>query len=294
MGLMAIGINRREAILFVTSLSAVACASKEPIQPPVQATRQSNENLNRVHQEVRRLALMYSVDSLVRKVYLGNVAEISPIFVAPLPVGFVSPETYATTIFGQAEYTPNKRFRYSLTRDRSVVDYATLRKQVVSIVFSEKWLSTTRDQVKVLALEKEALQLGLWEPFSQIALNTYLSQGRVEKIDPTTSDQEIARTFARNLLIENAQVRKLYDYAGYLAVLPKVGQLLASQDPQIIAELNYSNMPQVYNLAKKNEVQFEGIAVNSTDFLSLAFDPNSNWAAMISSSSLPAPAAPRN
>lgn len=295
--LMAInGSARREILLSLAGLAIAACSpqreSAKSLQPTPSSQPEQVEQLKRVHQEVRRLALMYPADSLFRKVYLGNVAEISSIFVSPLPVGFITPEPYSRVVFGKAEYSPNKRFRYSLARNRSVADYETLQKQTVSILFSEVWLSTTKDQVKILALEKEALQIGLWEPFSQIALNTYLSQGRIERLDPTVTDQEIARTFARNLLIENADVRKLYDYAGYLAVLPRVGSLLNSQDPRTVTELNYSNLPQVYDLARKNNIPFDRLEVASTDFLRLAFDPESKWAVMISNPALPTPAAP--
>lgn len=304
---LGLNINRR---LFITVGATVMVAggvaalvsnpwewfSNQPPDSPQTPTPEQplnpTEQLNRVHQEVRHLALMYPEDSLVRKVYLGNLAEINPIFPSPLPVGFIDPAPYARTYFGKAEYTSVKRFRYFLARDGSIADYATLQKQAVSISFSDKWLSSTNDRVKSLALEKEALQISLWEPFSRIVLNTYLSQGRVEKLDPTVTEQEIAHTFTRNLLIENADVRKLYDYAGYIAVLPKVGQLLMEGNPQVIAEANYSNLPSIYELARKRNVVFDGLAFASTDFLRMAFDPNSPWVAIILDPTIPVPPPP--
>lgn len=266
-----------------------ACSPAKKAPSPQQPSY-PDQQLSLVQQEVKRLVLTYPEDSWIRKIYLGNVAEINPLFASPLSIGFINPAVYSSIRFGETEYTSDKRFRYFLTSDRSLVDYATLWKMSAAILFSEVWLSTQNDQVKIIALEKEAMQIRLWESFSRIALNTYLSQGEVDRIDPKVTDQEIANTFARNLLIENAEVRKLYDYAGYLGILPKVGELLTQKDPQITAELKYTNLPTIYDLAKKRGILFEGLEFASIDFLRMAFDPNSPWVTIIRDSSLPAPA----
>lgn len=301
MGLM-IKIERREFLrlcllggTLVPGLAGEACRPSPLLQPSAtpEQTLDLVEQMHKVHQEVKRLALTLPEDSLVRKVYLGNVAEVNPIFQSPTEVGFMYPTTaYAMTYFGVPKYTPEYRFRYLLTRNNSVANYAILQKMAVSIIFSQEWLTTTSYEVKMLALEKEATQLSLWKPFSRIALNTYLAFGKVEKIDPTVTDQEIADTLTRSLLIEDPNVNKLYDYAGYLAVLNKVGQLLAQGNQQIINDLDISTLNKVYNLAKRKGIQFENLEFASTDFLRTAFDPNGAWAKMILDPSIPAPHPP--
>ena len=68
---------------------------------------------------------------------MGNLSAISPVFVGTLPVGIADPKvTYARTAFTQAEYTPVHRFRYLLSRDKSLKDYATLKEQKVAVFFS--------------------------------------------------------------------------------------------------------------------------------------------------------------
>lgn len=255
--------------------------------PPKQD--QTQEILTRIHQEVSRLAQTYPQDSIIRNVYLGNLSSISPVFTDALPVGIADPKAaYARTQWGQAEYTPSDRFNYFLNSDSSQKGYATLKKQAVAIYFSPVWLNSQNDNVKKLALEKEAYTLALWEPFSRIALNTYLSQGKISKVDPTVTDIEIARTLARQILIDNPDVRKLYDYAGYLPILQKVGKL-ATQNSRAETELNYSNLLKIYNLAKEKGIQFADLQFGSKEFLQLAFDPDGSWAQMILNPAIPGP-----
>lgn len=269
-------------------------AEKPTVAPAVPATKdQASEILSRTHQEVRRLVETYPQDSIVRKVYLGKLADISPVFADNLPVGVSDPRvTYARTVFGQAEYNAIHQFRYFLNRDQSLKDYFTLKKQAVAVYFSPNWLNSKNDAVKTLALEKEAYTLALWEPFSRIILNTYLAQGRIEKIDPAVGEAEIARTLARQILVENEDVRKLYDYAGYLPVLSRVGDLLATEDPILETELGYSNLPKIYKLAKQKSIELEGLQFGSKEFLQLAFDPEGPWAEMILDPSIPGPSLP--
>lgn len=260
-------------------------AGETPLKPD-----QTQELLTKIHQEVIRLLQTYPQDSIIRKVYLGNLSDISPVFKGTLPLGIADPiKAYSSNRFGNAEYSPQDRFSYFLNQDRSLKGYSTLQKQELAIYFSPTWLDTKNDDVKRLALEEEAYTLALWEPFSRIILNTYLAQGRIDKIDPQVTDEEIGRTLARQILIENKDVRKLYDYAGYLAILFKVGELVEKHDLEIDKELSYSNLPKIYNLAKLRGVKFENLQFTSREFLQLAFDNNGSWGKMILDPSIPGP-----
>lgn len=289
-------ISRRQFLYNAGVASAtlfLASCSPSPVvreTPPRQDQTQEVLTLTRIHQEVRRLVETYPQDSIIRKVYLGNLTDISPVFTSVLPVGIADPKVaYSRIHFTQAEYTPTHRFSYFLNRDQSQKDYATLKKQTVAIYFSPLWLNSKNDTVKMLSLEKEAYTLALWESFSRIILNTYLAYGSINKIDPAVTEMEIARTLARQILIENPDVRKLYDYAGYLAVLSKVGNVLVIQNPEVETELNYSNLPEIYKVAKQRGIKFGGLEFGSKEFLQLAFDTNGPWARMILDPSIPGP-----
>lgn len=299
MGLMAI-VEQARKFFRVTgaALLLTGCTPEQPkpiAKPPIVREAppppdQTQAVLMRIHQEVRRLVQFYPEDSIIRRVYLGNLSAISPVFVGTLPVGIADPKAaYARTEFAQAEYTSMHRFRYFLPRDQSLKDYATLKAQKVAIYFSPLWLNSKNDAVKILALEKEAYTVALWEPFGRIMLNTYLAQGIIERIDPAVTEAEIARTLARQIPIENPAVRKLYDYAGYLPLLAKVGQILAMQNPQVTTELAYSNFPEIYRLAKQRGIQFEGLQFGSREFLQLAFDTRGPWVKLILQPSIPGP-----
>lgn len=299
MGSMAI-VEQARRFFYVagTALLLTGCTPDQPkpiAKPPVVRETppppdQTQEVLFKIHQEVRRLVQFYPDGSIIKQVYLGNLSAISPVFVGTLPVGIADPKvTYARTEFTQAEYTPMHRFRYFLPRDQSLKDYATLKAQKVAIYFSPLWLNSKNDGVKMLALEKEVYTVALWEPFGRIMLNTYRAQGIIEKIDPAVTEAEIARTLARQISIENPTVRKLYDYAGYLPVLAKVGQILEIQNPQVTTELGYSNFPEIYRLAKQRGIKFEGLQFGSREFLQLAFDTRSPWVKLILQPSIPGP-----
>lgn len=205
-------------------------------------------------------------------------------------IGIADPNvTYARTGFGRPEYSSTDRFKCILNSNQKQAYYATLESLPVAIYFSPTWLNSKNDDVKKLALEKEAYTVALFEPFGEIAIGPYRSQSQIIKIDPSVTEAEIVRTFTRQILIENADVLKLYDYASYLLVLPQVGDLLASQNPETITELRFSNLPTIYNLAKQKGIKFEGLTFGSKEFLQTAFDPNGPWAKMILSPSVSGP-----
>ena len=248
----------------------------------------TTEILNKLSNELGRLVQTTPADSLIRKVYLEDLNAISPIFSGKLPIG-ITEAAYARTNFGRAEYSPEHRFNYFLERDGSLAGYSTIRKMDVAISFSTVWLNSQSDAVKMLAVEKEAFQLALWEPFTRIISNSYLAQGRITKTDTTVTDWEIAQSLARVIAIQNYEVRKLYDYAGYLAVLPGVGKVLASEGPQAERELNYSSLLKIHQMAKTKRISFETLQFGSKEFLQTAFDPKGAWAKMISDPSIPGP-----
>ncbi len=250
---------------------------------------QAQDFLQRIQQEVIRLARLQPPDSLINTVYRGDISTINPIFKSRVRSGTTS--EYAQISFIDAKYSPVDRFRYTLQRDQSAKNYATLDQLDVAISFSNFWLIST-DQVKLLAMEKEAYNLALWNSFCQSSLATYRAQGRIDLIDPTVTEQELANTMGRQLVIENSLVQKLYDYAGYLAIMPQVGHLLELNDPKINRDLfNHSNIGKIYQLAKERNIEVN-LQFGSREFLATAFDLNGPWGQMISDPSVDSPPLP--
>ncbi|MBI2430503.1 MAG: hypothetical protein HYV39_00580, partial [Candidatus Levybacteria bacterium] len=248
------------------------------------------EQLQKVQQEVIRLARLQPPDSLINTVYRGDISTFNPIFKSKTRSGFTN-EEYAQIGFINASYSPDQRFRFTSLINQSTATYATLDKLDVAIYFSPFWLNST-DQVKLLAMEKEAINLALWNSFCQIALNTYRNQGRIDLIDPRVTERELANTMGRQLIIENPLMQKLYDYAGYLAVMPKVGQLLQLQDPQINKDLfEHSNFGTIYQMAQRSKIEVN-LEFGSREFLTTAFNENGPWGKMIADPSVGAPPIP--
>ena len=243
-----------------------------------------------VKEEVKRLVEKYPQDSIVRTVYSQQApTQLSPIFKHPIEITFIDPVTYARSSYSDAKLSEQKRFRYFLERDSSLKDYSTLESVKVSIAFSSYWLRTKNDEVKDLVIEKEAIGLALWEGFSKIALNTYLKQGKIEKIDLSVTDQEIARTLAYILLTENPNISKLFDYAAYLAIMQTVERLIDQNNASVNQELKESNVLTIYQMAKDKNIPFEQIKPGSQEFWTLAFSPESPWVKMILDPSIPGP-----
>lgn len=270
-------------------------ATHTPLSATPTATRASGEmptktNQQIVEQEIKRLAGKYPQDSIIRRVYSGEApVQLSPIFKELIEIGFIGSVAYARTHYSDAKLSEQKRFRYFLERDFSLEDYSTLESIKISIAFSSDWLESKNDEVKDLALEKEAIGLALFEGFSKIALNTYLLQGKIDRIDPNVTDQEIARTLAYVLLAENPDVNKLFDYAAYLLVLQKVERLIIQNNANAIQELRASNFATIYQMAKDRSIPFEQIKPWSREFWDLAFNPQSPWVKMILDPSIQGP-----
>ncbi len=278
------------------TLALTGCGPTNP-KPESRATvttiasqSKPEEQLQKIQQEVIRLARSQSVDPLVRNVYLGDLSVYSPIFKSQLYSGLTNSEN-AQTNFMNLKYSPNPRFSYTLFRDQSVVNYQTLEQMDVSIYFSPYWLNST-DQVKALTMEKEAYHLAMWRRFCLNALATYRAQGRINLIDPTVTEEELANTMGIQLLFENPLVQKLFDYAGYLAEQKKVGQLLQLQDPQINRDLfEYSNSGTIYQMAQERNIN-TNLEFGSEEFFRMAFDLNGPWGRMIANPSVPSPSLP--
>lgn len=243
-----------------------------------------------VEEEVKRLASKYPQDSITKTVYSGEApTHLSPIFKYPVEIKFIPPVAYARIRYSDGEFSEQKRFRYFLERDSSLKDYSTLERVKVSIAFSSLWLQSKNDEVKDLAIEKEAIGLALFEGFSKITLNTYLSQGTIERIDPNVTDQEIARTFAYLFLEENPDVTKLFDYAAYITIMQKAGRLIEQNDPSIMQDLRVTNIVIIHQMAKNRNISFDQIKPGSKEFWALAFSPESPWVKMILDPSVSGP-----
>lgn len=264
--------------------------SKSEPTPKILPSEVTETLEQQIQKEIRRLALQASEDSITRKIYLGNLTSISSVFNPSLRIGAINPEVaFARQGFDNPRYSPNKRFRYTLHRDGSVADYETLERLDCSIYFSPLWLRFKSDTVKTAAMQKEASSLFLFESFTQIALNTYSQQGKIDKIDPNVKEDEIARTLGLILNSQDANVRKLFDYAGYLAILPEVGKIVESVDTEAQRELAYTNAPAIYTMAKDRGITAQTLEFGSAEFLNMAFSQSSPWVQMIQSPNIPEP-----
>lgn len=237
------------------------------------------------------MASKYPQGSIVRTVYSGEApTQLSPIFKNPVKIKSIPLSVaYARVAYTNGEFSKQKRFRYFLETDSSSKDYSTLESVRLSIRFSSAWLAAKSDEVKDLAVEKEAIGPALFEGLSKIMLNTHLSQGKIERIDPNVTDQEIARTFAYLALGDNLDIAKLFDYAAYIAIMQKAGKLIEQNDPTIMQDLRATNIERIYRMAKDRHINFDQIKPFSQEFWTLAFNPDSPWVKMILDPSVPGP-----
>lgn len=236
-----------------------------------------------IRSEVARLVQFWDPDTVIRKIYTGGVFPgLDPIFTLPVPTGFSEGRGYSLVHAAGNVSSPTTRFEYFPQPKGGKVALPTPIHHNISIMFSRNWLNTKDDRLKRLAIEKETLYIGLWNPFSTILKNSYAQNGPINKLDATVTDQEIANAMAIYTLGTEPGIRKIYDFAGYLVILPKVGQLLSLNDPKFTQEIeSYTNLKRVYDAARAKNIPFDKVGFNSREFYQLAFDPNSPWAQMV-------------
>lgn len=266
--------------------------TQEPTQEPwVQPNDETLQLLKETKAEVVRLLDNYPDNSIIKRIYLdNNLTDFNSIFVNPVGIGIADPNVaYARTKYGITEYSPEKRFVYYWEVDGSLADYATLETMELSVYFSPTWLNSQSDRVKQLALEKEAYTIAQWSGFSMIALSSYQTQGEIELIDPEVTEFEVANTLARNLLIENPDVLKLYDYAAYLLLMERAGEVVNTGTEQEIEELKYSNIFNIYVRALEAGVDFKDMVFGSEKYYGTAFNPGGAWGRMILDPEVPGP-----
>lgn len=298
-------LSRREFLklagLGVGGLVLAACRIKNTETPlPTRLTSiptvlppedESQKYLERMHREVERLAETYQEGSLVRTVYAASdLRSINPAFKYQTSVGVADPKvTFARTYFTDFEWSEKPRFQYYLNSDSSLADYQTLDGVHLRIFFSPTWLEGKSEEVKKIALEKEAYIVAQWNGFSRIALNTYQAQGQIRPVDPLLTQQEAANTLVVTTFRNNPDLLKLYDYAPYLLFLDRVGKIIDDGDIGVIKELNATNLQKVYKMAKDAGVPFAGLQFDSPEYFKLAFGGDSPWVELILDPSLPSP-----
>lgn len=285
--------TRREFLIGAGAVLASACTNSQ-IQSDPQEFSHTPElpPLEKLRAEVRRLALQFPSGSYVRQVYTKNLSVFSGVFTPELYINFVDPQkAYTRVRFGNAKYTPEKRIRY-IDDQGTPLELPTLTKLHVMFYASSKWLETQSDEVKRLALEKEAAQVALWKFFSEMALFSYVKYGKIEIIDqkvPVTRE-DIAQTLHMHLQNTAPEFVKLEDYAGYLAVMPSVWTLVESGNKEALTELRrYTNLLAIYEKAITRGIPVQNLQFDSHEFRKLAFTVNSPWAQMILDPSTPGP-----
>lgn len=283
----------KDAAFFLSPL--VACTpnqTRPPVQPSVvipSREQEQQELLGTIQSEVRRLVLAQPEESLVKKVYTGDLIAISPIFTPRLQIKLVSnPNNYAENTVRDFSLTPDARFSVVASDGVQKEDYHSLLKiKDISVGLSKNWLSST-DTAKLLALEKEAANLTMYEKVMPELARQY-AVALNNTIRPTNSSvtrEEIGRTLGVYLTNSNPDMKNLKDWAGYLYIMPKVGRVRRSTDAKSIEDMRVrNNIMTVYDAGIKAGLNFpeEGFILGSDAFLFMAFDIESRWVKFVQS-----------
>lgn len=237
-------------------------------------------------QEVQRLAQTYPKDSIVRKVYTDNLSRINPIFRPNLQLSMDTLENALAAIrFKDQLFSEKQRFVTLSLSNQVKVQRPTLDQMTVEVVLFPQWFESG-DSFKKLLMEKEALNIFLFDSFSQSVLETtWLRQAKIFKIDSTVTQLEIARTLGYQILMESPDALKLFDYAGFLPLLSRVESFDIQQRPAGI-------LPDLYRRAQMLGIPFQELKPGTDEFWYVATGANSPWVKMVLNPSMPHPPKP--
>ncbi|MBI4059366.1 hypothetical protein HY404_03960 [Candidatus Microgenomates bacterium] len=254
-----------------------------PTATPEVMTGEQRETLNKIEQEVTRIARTFAPNSLERNFYLeDDISKFNSLFKEPIYFGLLNSKyAYLSIYFIDLEYNGQKRFRFLPNNGQLAKNYSTMERMGMQIDFSTDWLNIKSDEVKALMLKKIALQMALYDPVSILAFNTYKLEGKFEKLNPQITDLEIGHTIVKELFESQPSIKKQWTHAAYLPILSGVGQLLQHHDPTIQRELSYVGI--IYQLAAERNIPFDSVQFGTIEFLQMTFDPKGEWYKIVSS-----------
>ena len=189
------------------------------------------------------------------------------------------PGTYAQTTYGDTQF---EDFSVIADLDGKQQEYRIVKMQPVSIGFSSEWENGPSQLVQQMIMEKEAHALLLWSDFTQFALQVRVQQGTKfytsGRVDPTLPQiqEAIGREFYNNI----PEAHSLYDYAGYLAIMPQVEAIMSSTNREAQDMLGETNIPAIWRMAKEKNIVFIH-PIGSRAFIRQAYDPKSPWGEII-------------
>ena len=261
--------------------------------PRVRApTRQESESMSqRIKSEVSRLAALQPDGSFVKEVFSGNLKAFGTTFKS-LSIGVANPTTEAASYkYGNFKYTPKQRFSVTY-QGQDPLTYPTLTEQEIIISFVPDFLNMP-DEVKLLLMEKEGSHVPMFTSLSDASYRIQEQMGTVSKLDPTVTRQEMAEALAVQVTNQDKEMLKLYDYADYLYILPRIQQLSDRHDPRIDQALAKTNFVEILKMAKDNKIPVKPYDLNSDEFKIQAFMKESPWGKMILNPKVPfGPATP--
>lgn len=249
-------------------------------------TKQESESASqRIKNEVERISRLQPDDSFVKKVYSGNLKLFGATFKS-LSIGVANPTTEAAKFsYGNFKYSPNNRFSHAF-RAQDAVPLPTLTDQEIVISFTPDFLNAP-DEVKLLLMEKEGSHIPMFASLSDAVYRIYEQLGTYKKLDPSVTRDEIGTTLAVQLTSQDKDMLKLFDYAGYLYVLPKIQELVNKHDPKIDQALTKTNYVEILRMTEKNKIPIKNYDLNSDEFKIQAFTKNSPWGKMIMDPKIP-------
>ena len=267
--------------LAVSPLVLTGCETPQP-KITATATRQieAESIMQKIAQEVKRLANTEPEGSLIKQVYSGNLKPFSNTY-SNLSIGVANPNTEAAKFsYGNFKYSPKESFSFVYKGDSKPIYIPTLTQQEATISFVPGFLSMP-DEVKLLLMEKEGSHIPMFSALADTYYRYHEQLGTFRALDPTVTRNEMAESLVIRLTANDKDLLKLYDYAGYLYVLERIQKLVDRHDPRIDAALAKTNYVEILNMAKSNNIPIKKYPMTSDEFKIQAFMKDSPWGKMI-------------
>lgn len=235
------------------------------------------DNDTKVRREVQRLAATYQVGNLTRGIYLDGqqTDRLNPAFQTPVEVKYLTSEGTALFVLNGHDEDPTRQFQFGSKEAFQARSVFT-----TSVSFSRRWLDMKTDRAKLFVMTKEAWHFPIITNFGGALLNSNrLLYGRENDFGVPLSDDEKKMILATNIVFSE-EGRVLMDAAAYLALLEQL-ERIQGKDPQVDADLEGDTANALLKEAKRRNIDYKGVDANSQKLLSLGFNDNSPWKAMI-------------
>lgn len=284
------GKTRRTVIAGATLLGITAWFVQRSCQESLQ-----QDDETKVRNEVRRLAQKLEDGSLVKRLYLDPhyMKELSPLFTPLRVVAASRTKDFYSAILMVTPLSPDEQYILH-TPDSAPMPRKRYQSIEVSIAFSPSWLETTSDEVKTLAMKKEAIHLLLWPSMKLIAEEEFKRKRWTIQITKPGLSPEIALQSAiYDYLFTDEDAFKLYEYAGYLGILWRLEQLLQTETGDHAAEIRKRmGLLDLPEEARKRQIPLEALQFENTpteQFLRYAFTEGSPWVNLVLNPKYPSP-----